>query len=284
MVQKIYIINARGEKEPFCFRKVYRSARRVGADHVLAREIARTIESEVAAETETVQIFKRVKKLLSQRAPGAAFRFNLKEAMRKLGPTGFPFEKYIGEIFSKNGYQVKLNQQLSGRCCSSYEIDFLAQQGKTILIGECKYHNLAGKRVDMGVALENHARFLDIKNSRYFTRSQFRGIEIKSLLATNTKFTNQAIKYCYCVGGVELLGWDYPKKQGLEDLIDEQKLYPITILPSFKKFMAEAFIKRRLMMARDILKLDIKSFSRKTGLGMKHLEPLAKEAEILLDF
>lgn len=274
-MKTLYVINSRGEREPFSFRKVYNSARRVGASKDLARKIAREIEKEVYAEIKTSEIFKKVKEKLHPVLPRAALKFNLKEGMRRLGPTGFPFEKYIGEIFTRRGFKVQLNQFIPG-FCSRYEIDFLAKKGKLIYVGECKYRNQSGGRIHLETALANYARFLDIKKGKFFKK-----FKVKSLLVTNTKFTSEVIKYSKCVG-VELLGWKYPPKMGLEYLIESQQLYPITILPSLKSYLADVFVSQKIMLVKDLLMINVEKFINKTKIQRKHLQPLIKEAKILL--
>jgi len=276
-----YVINFNGEKEPFSVQKVYRSARRVGASKTLAEKIARTIEKEAYPGIKTSEIFNKVKKLLGQETPKAALKFNLKKGMKKLGPTGFPFEKYIGEIFSRNGWDMKLNRHTSGFCCK-YEIDFLAKKGSLLYVGECKYRNLPGGKVHTSTALANYARFLDIKKGGSLDKKDFKNLNIKSLLVTNRKFTSRAIKYSKCVG-VKLLGWNYPRGKGLEYLIDSQKLYPITILPSFKKYLGEIFASERMMLVQDLLKIDARKFAKKQKVVMKDLKSLIQEAKILLE-
>ena len=137
-MKKIYVINLRGEKEPFSLRKVFRSARRAGASEKLAKEIALSIEKRVYPGIKTTEIFQTAKTLLRKGDPKAELRFNLKEAMRKLGPSGFPFEKYIGDIFIELGFKVLLNQIIFSKC-ARYEIDFIARKDKLIYLGECKF-------------------------------------------------------------------------------------------------------------------------------------------------
>ena len=272
----LYIINSNGEREPFSAEKVYRSAKRVGASKELAKKITKTIEKEVYPGITTLKIFKRVKKILQQKTPKAALKFNLKEGMKKLGPTGFPFEKYVGAIFSRNDFEVKLNQHISGFCCK-YEIDFVAKKDNLLYIGECKYHNLPGGRVHSNTALTNYARFLDIKKGKFNRKN----LKIKSLLVTNTKFTTRSISYSNCVG-VELLGWNYPRNEGLEYLIDSQKLYPITNLPSLSQYLAEIFASKKIMLVQDILRIDVTKFAKETKISEQHPKRLVKETEILL--
>ena len=279
-MSNIYVLNSRGEKEPFSFQKVYRSARRVGASGALAKEIAKIVELEAFPGIRTSEIFRKIERLLLRKAPKPALKFSLKKAMLKLGPTGFPFEKYIGEIFSRMGFRVKLNQDIPGFCCRHYEIDFLAERDNLMYVGECKYRRLAGGKVHSDTALSNHARFLDIKKGNFL--NGIKKFRVKSLLVTNAKFTTKAIDYSKCVG-VELLGWRYPRRKGLEYLIESQKLYPITILPSLKKNLVDIFAQKNMMLAQNLLKVDAQKFSKKVRISLKHFESLIKEAKILLE-
>ena len=230
----------------------------------------------------TSDIFKRVKQLLLKKDNRSAIKFSLKAGMRKLGPTGFPFEKYVGEIFKKLGFRVKTNQYLPGRCLSNYEIDFIAQKDNLIYIGECKYRNLSGERVHSRDALANFARFIDILNGSYFKTKRYQTFKIKTLMVTNTKFTNQARKYSQCMD-VELLGWRTPKNKGLEYLIEKHRLYPVTILPSLSKRLIDIFIAEKMMLAEDILNINMNKFAKKFRIPIKYLYPLIKEAQILLE-
>ncbi len=276
----LYVVNSKGEKEPFSFDKVYNSARRAGAKPSLAKEIAKIISNEAFPGIKTFEIYKKAKKILSRRTPKSALRFSLKAGMRKLGPTGFPFEKYIGEIFKKQGFRVKINQYLPGFCLSSYETDFLAQKNKLVYVGECKYRNLPGERVHSKEVLANQARFQDILKGKYLKSKKYQNSQIKTIMVTNTKFTNRAIAYSRC-SGIELLGWRYPKKEGLENLIEKEGLYPVTILPSLKGYLKDIFVSEKIMLAKDVLKIDPQKFAKKFKISQKSLYPLIEEAGIL---
>jgi len=251
------VIKFDGNLEDFSSQKVYKSAKRAGASNDLARKISQEIETKIYPNIKTEEIYKEVKRLLNKKS---SLRFSLKKAIRKLGPTGFPFERYIAEILSLQGYKVKLNQQVVGKCCV-HEIDFVAEKDGITYIGECKYRNLSDGKVHSRDALANYARYLDIKNNKK---------NIKSILVTNNKFTSKTIKYCKCVG-VDLLGWRYPNK-GLEHLIESQKLYPITILPGLKKHLASILVEKKMMLVKDLLDKNIKV-----------PDSLIKQAKILLD-
>lgn len=273
----IFVINLKGEKELFSYKKVFQSARRAGASSALAKEIAGKIEALVYDGMETKEIFLKVKKLLRQQDKGISIRFNLKEAMRKLGPSGFPFEKYIGEIFSVHGFKVELNQNIQGKY-AEYEIDFIAQKKNLVYISECKFRHRRGERVDMSIVLAFSAKFQDIEQGNYFER--FKGCEIKPIIITNAKFSSQAKKYAKGVG-IELLGWNYPDNKGLEKMIETENLYPITIFPSFNGFLVDVFSENKLMLAKDVLRFPPEKLAQKLGINEDKIIPLAQEAKDL---
>jgi hypothetical protein len=204
--------------------------------------------------------------------------------MERLGPTGFPFEKFVAKIFEFEGFEVKTNQIISGFCVS-YEIDFVAKALSTfkaplsgakkedlVYIGECKFRQEPGGRVDLKAALANYARFFDIEKGRFLDSK----MKYKSILVTNTKFTSEAIKYSECVG-VELLGWKYPKGRGLEFLIEKNKLYPITILTSVTGQIAKELISQGIVLVKDVLE---KKFEE---IKVTKKDKILKEAKILLE-
>ena len=280
-MNSVYVINSNGQRERFSFQKVYRSARNVGASKELAHQIAANIEKEVYPEIKTSEIFARVKKLLYKETPRAALKFNLKEGIKKLGPTGFPFEKFIGEIFKKLGLEIKINQHIPGFCLDDYEIDFVAQKDNLIYVGECKYRNSPGDIVHSRDALANYARFLDILKGPYFEKEKKQNYKIKTMMVTNTKFTSQVVKYFSCMN-IEFLGWKSPKNSGLEYLIEKYDLYPITILPSLRGYLENIFVSEKMMMAQDVAKIDPQEFSKKFNISSKQLLPLIEEAKLLL--
>jgi len=273
-MKKVFVTNLKGEKEPFSAEKVYKSAKRAGASSALAKEISQEIKKIVYPGIQTREIFLRVKQLLRRKDKKASYRFDLKRAMAKMGPSGFPFEKFIGEIFSFNGFKTKLNQSIKGKY-AIHEVDFVAKKNDFLYIGECKFRHHRGERIDLSVILAFSAKFQDIEKGNHF-----KGSDTKAVIVTNAKFSSQAKNYAKGMD-IELLGWNYPKNKGLEKLIEQHQLYPITILPSFKGFLIDVFSKRRTMLARDILQTDLISLAKNLNIREKKLLPIVQEAKIL---
>jgi Holliday junction resolvase len=262
------IIKASGESQRFSTEKLYSSIKRAGAESRLAKDISKAVAKNIEGGADTGEILSQTLHSLQKENPILAARYNLKKAIMELGPAGFTFEKYVAEILKEYGYAVKTNKQVKGRC-ASHEIDVIAQkEGKRIMI-ECKYHNERGIRSDTKVALYTFARFLDVKNTFH-----------QPWLVTNTKCTNQAIRYARCAG-LKIISWRYPRNESLEYLIEKKKLYPITILPLLTKYIKEKLVEGQILFIKDLLKYSLSDLVQITGLQLNIAEKLQTQAREL---
>jgi len=245
------IIKASGEKEKFEEEKIFQSLKRAGADSELAQKICQRVAKYTKPGMNTDDIFEQIRVCLEKENPILAARYNLKNAIMRLGPTGFPFEKFIAEILKEYGYETKTGEQVKGYCVT-HEVDVIAKKEKEHFMVECKYHNSRGIKSDIKVALYTYARFLDIKKvwekmpgHQYFFHQAW--------LVTNTKCTSQAIRFAKCQG-LKIISWHYPKGESLNDLIEEKGLYPITILPSLSEFARKKLAQNNIILAKDLLR------------------------------
>ncbi len=223
--EALLVRKADGSMEPFNEWKLERSLTRSGASDMVARavveELTRTLHDGATTET----IYRKAFKLLKQRARGIAPHYHLKRALGELGPSGYPFEDYVARVFDGMGYTTQTRQTVHGACVE-HEVDLIAERDGEYLGAEIKFHNNAGLKSDLKVALYVKARFDDLvantkgKDEKKFTRY---------LLITNTKFTEQAIKYANC-SGLTLLSWNYPRDENLETMIVRTQAHPLTCL------------------------------------------------------
>ncbi len=239
-----------GTVEAFEPEKLAESLRRVGASEEVVRDIVTTIEKEVTDGMSTSRIYKHALKLLrkSSRAPIAA-RYSLRRAVLELGPSGFPFEQLLGEMFRSKGYQTQVGTTLRGKCVS-HEIDVVARNQKELILVEAKFHNAQGFKTDVKVALYIHARMNDLRDNHYDGLCPPGGT-CSSWLVTNTKFTENAIAFGAC-SHMTLVGWGYPQKGNLQDLIEETKLHPLSCLTSLGQKEREAMYQRGIVLCKDI--------------------------------
>lgn len=242
-MQNKYIIKATGEREEFNSQKLRDSLLRAQAGAETADKIVNQIESELKDGSSTKDIYHHAFALLGKEESPAAARYSLRRAIMELGPTGFPFEQFVAEIFRTKGFETTTDFIAKGEC-ADHEIDIVAWNKEKLIFVEAKFHNELGIKSDLKIALYIKARWEDLENQEF----DFGGNKHKldeGWLITNTKFSESAIKYAKC-RNMKLVGWNYPEKGNLQDLIEEAHLHPITCLnsstPSDEKLLMEAGI------------------------------------------
>lgn len=255
------ITKADGTTEEFDPQKLIQSLKRAGASESLTMQILQDVEKEIGRGTTTSELYYKAFQLLRGSEHVSAARYAIRKAVLELGPSGFPFERFMAEIFAARGYQTEVGAILKGRCVE-HEVDLVATKDGTRTIAELKFHNEAGYKTDVKVALYIHARFEDLKQA-----GPGREHDVP-LLITNTKFTQNAIDYGTCVG-LSLIGWTYPHTGNLQDLIQETHMYPITVLTTLsnqeKKMLIDANVGLCSAVARDADVLEKAGIAKETA-------------------
>ena len=270
----MWVVKASGETENFDINKIKRTCLRSGASEALANKIAKEVKKKVYNGMSTKEILELTLQLLGKNKPFIAARYDLKGSLFRLGPAGFAFERLIGEILKDNGFKVKIDTLVKGFCVQ-HEIDIIATLKKRNYMIECKYHNLPGIYTGLREALYTYARFLDLKNG---AREGWCQDFEQPWLICNTRFSEDAVQYSKCVG-LNLVGWDYPRKSGLRDLMEKKKLYPITMIRNLDRYSQEKLASSGLVLIKDLTEISIKDLNKITKIPVKKLKILVKEAE-----
>ncbi len=247
----ITVLKADGTLEKFQVSKLKKSLHRAGASKQEVINIIGEIENTIYDGIKTQQIYRQAFNLLRESRGTVASRYSLRRAMLNLGPTGFPFEKFLARLFEKEGYQTKVGLVISGSC-AEHEIDLIAYKETHSFIAEAKFHARPGLKSDLQVALYSYARLLDLQGIKICNRDQV--CKIKEFwLITNTKFTTAAKRYGNCVG-LKMLSWNYPKKDNLQILIEKNRIYPITVLQDLSAKQVDFLFSKNIILCSDLLK------------------------------
>lgn len=230
MNEQIYITKATGERELFDESKLINSLERSGADSSTAKKVLSHIKSELEDGMSTKDIYRHAFEVLNREEKPVAMKYSLRRAIMDMGPTGFPFEKLIAEIFRIKGFETTTEFTAEGDCVE-HEIDVTAwNEGKLIMV-EAKFHNELGMKSDLKTVLYVNSRWADLANKEFSGFGNKNRKLDEGWLITNTKFSEQAIKYALC-RNMKLVGWNYPREGNLQDMIEESGLHPITVLDS----------------------------------------------------
>jgi hypothetical protein len=103
----IFVAKADGTTEVFDPAKLLgRLSVLVPAENV-AKDIERDIEKEMWNGMTTQEIYTRALNVCANIVTQSAARYSLKRAVLDFGPSGFPFEAYLGELFRAEGYTLR---------------------------------------------------------------------------------------------------------------------------------------------------------------------------------
>jgi len=245
----LLITKASGKIEAFSENKLRHSLQKAGAGEAMIENIVNSIRAKLYQGITTRKIYRLAFSMLRESPGFLAARYHLKRAIMELGPSGYPFEKFIGELLSRQGYSVKVGRTISGRCVN-HEIDVVAEKDNKHFMIECKYHNQPGTICDVKIPLYIQARFKDVEQQG----EQIPGDGTKfhqGWVVTNTRFSSDALLYGNCVG-LNLIGWDYPKKGSLKNQVDSLGLYPITCLVSLTKVEKQRLLDSKIVLCREL--------------------------------
>ncbi len=223
----IIIKKASGDTEIFYASKLKHSLQRAGAEEDTIAKIVSDVEKWIYRGVSTKRIYAKAFSLLRKYKSVSAMRYRLKGAILELGSTGYPFEILIGELFKKMGYKTEVGVVCQGMHVK-HEMDVIASNNNIQHLVECKYHKDQGKHVSVQVPLYVRSRVNDIIDYQS-TLPEYNGMEYFGWVVTNTRFTPDSTGYGNG-SGLKLLSWDYPYNNGLKELLEKHKLYPVTIL------------------------------------------------------
>lgn len=270
----ITIVKADGSRQRFSARKLERSIRRSGASRGIARTTVMHVAQRLRDGMTTAQIFDLVRRSLRrEQEPGAAVRYSLKDAMHRLGPAGYDFEKYVAAILRAHGYQAELPDLIPGMNVQ-HEVDVVARKDGRLLEIECKYRNAPGLHVHLKDVMAAWARHEDLCRAHRAGKHRYAFDE--GWVVCNTKITADGVAFGEGKG-MRIIGWQHPRDAGLERMIEEKHLYPITVLRSLTPPAQERFAAAGIMLCHDIAQEDPTVLSRRTGVPVATIERIRSE-------
>lgn len=263
------IIKTSGDVVPFDADKVRRSILRTGADGKTADAILAKVEKALKPRMSTKKIYSLVRSELTQSQPWAAARYNLRQGIIRLGPSGFNFEKYVASVLNAYGYEAETPEGYQGACIY-HEVDVTAKkEGRTAFI-EAKFRHDFRSQITIKDALATWSRYLDLVDGS--------GIGLcphfdEAWIVTNARFTEQVLQYGHCKNMV-LIGWNHPRERTFAQMVDIAYLYPVTVLNDLSQPEINALARNNLMLCRELVEEKIDVLENKTGLPGKRLAKL----------
>ena len=263
--KKFLIYKADGRKVQFNEKKILNTCIRAGASKKTAKRILKKVKSKIHQNMTSYDVYKKVLNVISQEKDLKALhqRYQLKNAIMRMGPAGFAFENYVASLLEYYDLQATgIRSKIKGKC-ATHEIDVIGMREDSKFLIECKYHSKHGVYTGLKESLYTHARFLDMQ-------PRFSG----EIIFCNTKVSNHAKKYAKCTRQ-QIFSWRYPAKNSLEKIIEKYNLYPITIL-NLSQNELRIFSESNMMIAKDLLRYDDTKIARMTGISKKRINNMQR--------
>ena len=228
-MKQFKITKKSGHQVMFDEQKLRLSLEKSGASLELINSVIEELYLSAHDGMSTHKVYKKAYSILHKLSHRVAGRYRLKNAIMELGPTGYPFEKFIGALLRNQGYKVSTGDIIDGKCVK-HEVDVVAENNNKIIVVECKFHHDGRGKSDVKVPMYIHSRFDDILDV-WKKEDKLKGRKYEGWVVTNTRFTEDAENFGRC-SGLKLLSWDYPKGNSLKDMVDMSGLHPLTSLKS----------------------------------------------------
>ena len=273
---KTKVKKASGELVEFDVTKLRHSLEKSGASETIITKILQEISDLLYEGITTKEIYSKAFSILRKSPAPIAARYKLKKAIYELGPSGFPFEKYVAEILKYEGFTTKVGVIVKGHCVN-HEVDVVAEKGEKHFMVECKFHSDPGRNCDVKIPLYIQSRFLDVEAAW----EKLKGHAAKyhqGWIVTNTRFTSDAIQYGKC-SGLMLIGWDHPNRGSLKERINHSGLHPLTSLTTLSSAEKTRLLEKGFVLCMDLCKQP--DLLKKAGIGPLRHQKILNEAQAL---
>ena len=273
----VSVTKADGTKESFDKWKVMRTCLRMGATQETAQAIADEIESRLYDGISTRRILQMIYSRLKKRKPVMKLQVDLRRSLSLLRSAP-DFELFIQLLLSEHGYEVTPNQIVKGRCME-HEVDAVARKnGKTCIV-EVKHHYKYHTPTSLDVSRISRAVLEDVTEAYELGLNNLK-IDY-AMIVCNTKLSEHAKRYADC-RGISHIGWSSPPDHDLQTMIQEKKLYPITLLKGLNAETRNTLANNGVILLKQLTDKTLKDLRRQTGVSKEKLGSIVDKARTIL--
>ncbi len=245
----------------------------MGANREVAFQVAQEVEKRLYENITTQKILQIIFALMRKHKPAVKHLFDLKEGI-SLMEAKPEFEVFVRVLLAYSGFQVKPNTILRG-LCGEHEVDALATKDGLTHLVEAKHHN--NYHALTGLDESRIARAIIEDVTEGYTNG---ATEIKidrAMIVSNTKYSDHAINYGRCRGILQV-GWSSPEGFGLRDIIEKNKLYPLSCLRGVSKEARLRLVDAGIVLIKQLLEQDSRYLERRMGLPHETVLSLIEKA------
>jgi HJR/Mrr/RecB family endonuclease len=269
---EIFVTKADGSKQLYDKEKIVRTSLRLGASREVADQIAQQIETKLYDGISTRRILQLIFALMRKPKPAVRHLFDLRRGI-SLMESKPEFEMFVRTLLAHSGFQVTPNTVLRG-LCGEHEVDAIAAKDGLTYIVDVKHHVTYHSLTGLDESRIARAIVEDV------TEGYIRGVTgmkiDKAMIVTNTRYSEHAINYGRCRGILQI-GWSSPEN-GLREIIEKHKLYPLSCLRGVSTEVRLRLIEEGIVLIKQLLEQDTDYLERKLGLPRETVLSIMEKA------
>jgi hypothetical protein len=271
------VTKADGSRQLFAREKIIRTCLRMGASREVAEAVTDKIEKRAEDGIESKQILAMIFRNLAKYRDVVKNHIDLRSSLALLRPKP-DFEQFVQILLREHGYEVTPNLIVRGKCVE-HEVDAIARKdGKTYAV-EVKHHFNHHTLTGLDVTRIARAIFEDITEG--FKLGLNSTNLDKAIVICNTKYSDHAKRYGEC-RGIEQIGWNYPEQHGLERMIEDKKIYPITYLKGLDATLGRRLADEGIILLKQLVSHTSEELSRRMRTSRDRVDVLVEKAKAIL--
>ncbi len=241
----------------------------MGASLQIAIQVAERIEKRVYEGMPTKQILQLIFRFLQRDKPGYGHLFDLRKGLSLMASKP-EFEMFVQLLLSNHGFEVTPNTILRGRCVE-HEVDAIARKNGVTYFVEAKHHFSYHALTGLDESRIARALLEDVSEGFKLGTVDFQ--VDKAMIVTNTRYSEHAIRYGKC-RDIAQIGWNYPAQRGLEDLIEEKKLLPLSCIRGLSSDDRFRLVNSGLVLIKQVISEDPRELAKETGIPRSNTEDI----------
>ena len=266
-----------GSRRPFERENVIRTCMRLRASREIAEAVADKVESKLYDGISTKEILRMIYRYLAEHRPQVKHEVDLRKAICLLRSKP-DFEQYIVRLLTALGYNVLGPQIVRGRCVE-HEIDAIAMKNNEAIYVEVKHHLWPHTYTGLDIFLQARATFEDLAGGYQlgYNKVPFN----RPMVVCNTKLSDHAKRYSNCAQ-VDHICWKSPQDNSLEKLIEDYRLYPITLMKTLDSKSQARLGDAGVLLLQELVASDPLTLSHKTKIPKNKIEKFTRGAQEII--
>jgi len=247
----------------------------MGASSQVANEVIEKVESRLYDGISTKLILRMITKFMRKYKPEIRNLFDLRKGLSLMSPKP-EFELFVQVLLKNNGFEIRPSQILRGKCVE-HEVDAIAKQDGVTFLVESKHHFSYHALTGLDESRIARAILEDVTEG---SLPNITGWKIdRAMIVTNTRYSDHAIQYGSCMNILQI-GWSSPANLGLQNMIEQKKLYPLSCLRSLRGEIRLKLVEFGIVLIGQLLSENLYELAKKTRLPQEALREIVEKARL----